>query len=96
MYFLTTQIWSTQPLIVNIKECDELVTNTRRFWNNIQYIAVVDNIVSDKIIIFKSTSVNQDEPTTSRAISRANKSFENKAEKIIDYGLPIYIVIVKR
>ena len=56
------------------------------FGSNIQYIAVVENIVADVISRFMSTSANQDEPSTSRAIGRMDKLFATRELQIVNDG----------
>ena len=62
------------------------------FGTNIQNIAVVDNIVADTINIFTFTTVDWDEPSTTRALSQANALFPTKTEQTYYGGYPLDLV----
>ena len=47
----------------------------KEFVPNIQHIAGVVNIVADNLIRFLSITVDQDEPSITRDVSRANELF---------------------
>ena len=66
------------------------------FWPNIQHISGVDNIVSDTISIFSSTSIDNYEPSTRKDQCCANELFAiNRAEKNKDFSTK-YLECAKR
>ena len=66
------------------------------FGPNIQYVAGVDNTVSDTISILPSTSVGKYEPSTKKAQCRSNELFEiSRTENNEDY-FPLDLLNVQR
>ena len=70
--------------------------NLKDFGPNIQHIAVVDNIVADKLSRLSSTHSNKYDTCTRKAHSRANESFAlGRIENNEDY-LSLNLLIVQR
>ena len=68
MYIRTTRTWSTQKLVVDLKEWCFGNSLSKKFGTNVQHIAGVDNIVADTLSRLPSTTVNRYETSTTRGL----------------------------
>ena len=66
------------------------------FWPNLQIIAGIDNIVSDKLIILSYTYVDKYKPIIIKAQCRANHSFSTGRLKKNNYYFPVDLLNVQR
>ena len=65
------------------------------FGPNIWHISVFDNIVADMLIILTYAPNNQYGPITRGFQWHINNLFETSAEQIIEYGLPLDLLILQ-